>query len=827
MDFNINEIKSEIILNYKKIFDNSVSPKYIDFGNGIDFENGVDLFFKLVLFKANNNKLDGLNKTVLNALNESLITRKGDLNALKILIEELEPFLKKVIYIKSDFLENYVDDHTKTLMPLFKILRLDEDLNNNTVRYSEQNLDSFKGQRDFRFHLCNSWLIRNQVHNSPNWDNVEIAQNLRDILVVYLYASLKDFNSLDGKLANVPLPNKQVKDEHENLFDDPKIKPLYDFISFNHETYEIRTEIVRSYILHFLSEQSSKVKLDQIQKTCNQQFKTSTEKDFYERTLRDLKAADKVLISGLFDDEYELTEDENNRIKKVKEQFEFQKELFFYELGEVLKPFSLERRIDEIVGKLTHLFELNYNIDLDEISSRGFEATDNVNNITAFTNFLRTLVPDKKSAEELFKKTIILCGENDFLHRITASQVFGKATNPDQIDQYIRQQERIIYLDTNILLYILCYWYEDSSSFENIYYKVAKEFLKFVEDRDNIKLRTSNLYLLEIAYQLKEALLLVPFESLGLFKRVSNSNNIFYKYYIHLKEDNLLDDEINDFADFLNQFGGLSTDDLLDKNYLSKISNSVREIIETSGFHIKVVDLPSYQYEVAFEEFKNALPFPRPPETINNDAKLICHLSSKNSHNNEPILATWDTIFFSVRRKYLSKNKNAGKWHLFTLSKLINHLQLLEFKINPESVTNDFLTLSDSFNISEKTKQTLDIFNELFDISKEERRRYMNKLQEFNSKYIFNLHNAAEDSAEESIENKPIEKLIMELNKYYANKNTQFSFKDFKLIFPEKDLFDKVVSIFEEELEFFIRNRHFSSTMFSRVDELIRELKNK
>lgn len=820
MDYNLTAIKAEIVGNCKSIFDSSTNPIYAQFAPTFTFEDGVDVFFRVILFKTNIHKLDGLPKTLLPALQEAFVSRRGTLNPVKIIIEELEPFLKKLIFINSSLTIDHSNDSGKTLMPLIKELNLSQGVTSGTLPwFTEQNVVTFKSHDEFVYFIGSAYLTRNQVHNSPNWNMVELSTNLRDVLVTYLYATFKYFAVLKPAVAAVPLPSQTTTVSKTKVFEDPKLKPLYDFASYNYRTYEIRTEIVKSFILHFLSSQANKVKLDEIRNNCNAQFKTSTDTSFYERTLKDLVKKGKIKISGLHDDEFEIEVTEKDRIQKQKEFFSFQKEMFIYEVTEVLKKYGIQENVEDIIAQLTILFEKNYNIDIQQIIENGIETGENTPNLLLFFRFLQSL--SAMSADSLLKDLMIVCSGNDFIHRVTAGSAFAEVSDLSEIEQYLRQQQRMVYLDSNVLLYALCCWYEQSRTYNNVYYKVAMDLVDYAAHEDNVRLHTTSNYVAEIAHHFKEALLLAPFDEMEFFisKEGARSNNVFYNFYVHLRDEQELDDNIRNFYDFLDQFG--ISEDLLDddKRFISVVSSIITPILEGEYIGVEVISLPPYTIDSAFEDFKNSLKFPRSPEVINNDAKMICYLSDRTRHVTQPIYATWDMTFFDARKKFLTKHKGSQMWHLFTPSKLINHFQLLEFKINAESATNDYLAIID--NLKEKTKSTLDAVSDLLNINKEERRKYINKLKEFNQKFVFNFTEREDSSDESSFDQKPVEKLLVEINKHYTQKSTKY--KDVKSVLENKNFFEKVVSIFELELEHYLKNKDFTTSLFPSIDALIQE----
>ena len=138
-----------------------------------------------------------------------------------------------------------------------------------------------------------------------------------------------------------------------------------------------------------------------------------------------------------------------------------------------------------------------------------------------------------------------ICEHNDFLQKVIAGEIFSDITNLPKIQTYLRQSPKHVYLDTSVLLHILCHFIHSSDRTENSTYASARDILRY-RDRGAIPilLSTTTNYVRECAYQLKLALQLIPFTELPFFGDLGESNNVFYKYYRELiKNGDLVEDD--------------------------------------------------------------------------------------------------------------------------------------------------------------------------------------------------------------------------------------------------------------------------------------------
>jgi hypothetical protein len=111
------KIKRELTNNLKKPFGNSQNPVFNN------FDEGLDLFYQIVLLKSNIPTLDGTTKTIIPALQDAYISKRGELNSLNTLANQLEAYLKKIIYIKDEI--DYSNNLYKSLAPLMEECRIE------------------------------------------------------------------------------------------------------------------------------------------------------------------------------------------------------------------------------------------------------------------------------------------------------------------------------------------------------------------------------------------------------------------------------------------------------------------------------------------------------------------------------------------------------------------------------------------------------------------------------------------------------------------------------------------------------------------------------
>lgn len=809
MNINWEAIKEELIRDIDNVF-------IINNPSFTNLEEGLELFRKVIFSNNGGFELGGLKRELPNALQDAFIDKIGQLEPLRVIATCLDAYLKKICIISHK--ETSTSVHGKTLRPLLERLEIIQ----STCPSLREPLSpsSFRGQPNYLEFVCDAYQIRNKVHESPNLKRVEVISHLTNIMVVYLYAAFKYKNEINA------IPNSQpniLKDITEKISKEEKY--LYYFISYGNTTHKIKNEIIVSYILNYLQE-NNQLTIEEIKNKCNIVFNSKDlQSKFYFDLLTKLSQEKKVIIEKQTHI-VTLSLEEKSRISKIVSDFDVNKNLFFSYLQDIGNKYSITN-LGELYNNLQEFIENNYNIDVAEAYNKGVDITNDENKIyQKFINYIFTITSDKNAANLLFRDLIELSKDSDFLLRICASRVFASLTNPDRFQQYANQQERVVYLDTQIILFALCLNYVHKAEYKNYQYETTEELISIAQKNKSIKLKVSRLYVQEVAYQLKMALLLIPFETVA-GKKIST--NVFYQFYWHLKDNSLLDEEDETFADFMKNWFNLEEEDAYENSFWNIAYNNIIEYLESDDLNIEVETIPTYENKNnASDIIRGVLNLSykdRPKNVIDNDAVMICHLCNNSFHTNEPFFLTWDKEFGGFRKKYMEKFKRADVlgFHLFNPAKFINHCSLLKFKINPQAMTDGFLSIMDTFNIRENTTTIWDTVNKYLNID--------NLKSTQRKKHIQTVKNILETDFEYTIDDvtniqktnnilQPLDIVINKINDYYVQ-GEKYNMQDFKLIMLSDEYFEKTTSIIFKSL-----NKNTSDEVIAQINELILKYKN-
>ncbi|MFY7787539.1 MAG: hypothetical protein ACOVQA_06660 [Thermoflexibacteraceae bacterium] len=637
--------------------------------------------------------------------------------------------------------------------------------------------------------------------------------------------------------------------------DDTK-KMMYDLISYGNDTAEIKNQIINSFLLHTIytqkniSESNLCVALnkqfnlkntisEQVTEKLNDKFiiKKATkdnknkEIDFCKQQFSRLVALKKITNTG---ENISLTASEIQRIENVKEEFLLQENYFVKQITEILEKYDLQDKyslfIDEIIKYFKSYFRKDFeeiNQDLDSVET---ELSDN-NSGKSFYTFTLKQVGKREIATVLSNELLELCQKNDFVQRICAGEVFAKFTQPDKLQQYVNEQEKVVYLDTQIVLYILCVAYSKTKAISNNpYYNSAVDFIEYLKKDTSAKVFVHRNYIEEAANHVKEAFALIFYTKIADFniKDLGGSANIFFNFYHTLLNNNLLSDGVLSYEDFLIDFG------FEQRQSIRNISDIVADILGQLG--IKVF-LKNYDSGTFFESIKKNLQniysmHPkysfRSETTAEKDAQMLCILYDNNNKIEKTIFITWDTSFREFRKEYNRKNANANFWHLFTPSKFVNHLSLLNFTINAESINKDILATVES-DFTRKVTSLADMLAKITKIPQESAVQAAKILKDFRTNPKYWADNAHElFTVETEPQTDAIDRILYKILNYYVVKKGKFGMEDFiDTLLNNLTNFEYTI---QKDLEILkISNGNFltETTFYEKYDKLIETTKPK
>lgn len=185
MKIDWDKIKIEIISETKEILEKEKS---------IIIPDVIDLFLKILCFPIEVDELNGIAIRMPNALQKIYVENisRIDKNSFFPDVASIEPFLRKVLYLIDK--ESYLDivEKKEGLSSLIHHLGLNPkniNLNWNSLNPNQR--------ANFAEQLIKTYQLRNiESHNCTEWNNVRLYDELRSVLVIYLYTAHLHSNTL-------------------------------------------------------------------------------------------------------------------------------------------------------------------------------------------------------------------------------------------------------------------------------------------------------------------------------------------------------------------------------------------------------------------------------------------------------------------------------------------------------------------------------------------------------------------------------------------------------------------------------------------------------
>lgn len=684
-----------------------------------ELEEDIDVFYNFVSLSLPYPEIGSIRSEMMRGLQAACIDEIGEITPLKTVAGLLDPFMKKLIsYVGLDTFENV---KTKMQMDLLKVFGywgiIIPSIKENTIEKSKGSADGF-------YLAGMTVLTRNKVHNSPIMDDSEITQRLKCVVAFYIYLIHRNKGKLLKK--NPDLAKQELhyfENNEENAL-------LYDYISYGNSSVQIKKRYVNTYAKHQLyrtSPLSEKDLLDKMQKFSVNTLNESAAKRLVAEmeTCNDIKATSRVPKS------YALSDKERDRIHDAEDNYNLSLKSFDASMLEVISRYSLRINVEGISKLLMDYLAAQYNYDIEEAIGDVEDAEKP--NYKSFSAKLRDLGCPADKCKDLFKELLCISRDNDVIVRISAGKAFRRISNPDQFNEYVRRADRKVWLDTQILLYLLCH-NDEYAKYDHPSYKTAMTLFNLPQGNENFHFKVAHFYLNELTSHLRQALLLISIVDLPFARKRNMSNNVFYRHYRTLSDSSGLPYGVDTFADYMENNFHLTEDEA----YASDFENIAEGVVEGKfadyNVEIEREDQQSPKDMKASEDVFKSLAqsgngiVAKVGRTLTNDAWMgLCLF--RHTEDQKPIFITMDNQFEPYRRQYMDKYKRGSSfnWHLFSPAEFVNHIDFINFKVNADNLTDSLISIIETSDMKDKTINVIDSISKFLDIpnvSSGQRKKY-------------------------------------------------------------------------------------------------------
>lgn len=750
-----------------------------------EIDKALIVFENLLNTKVDYFEIRDFGKRMKQGLQECYVSKFGDGDALLKISASIESFLK-VLIVKAG-LKTYAELNTRqmTLKPLAQASGV----------FGIAVIPSFQGRRLIEFDqeprgyylLASAYEARNaDVHTVPGWDRAKVAFYVKHIIALEIFCIHKLYQLLVSRY-----PELAVKTEVKDVsFTDLQ---AYDLVSFGKSAGEYKNRVLQASIIHLLNQgDHNETEIMQRAETQFGNKMTTGVKRAIKRLLKDNK------ISDTHSPLYGLTEDEKNRISRLREDFGSNREQLRDAIQECTKGSSLDGHLDEVFDELTKFWDEYLLANGDQEVSEEYDLTH-----SGLWTLINTHTGSTEGTSHLMRELIHLCQDNDCLKQ----KSFGKACTRilGRKNYAPAKGNRRIWFDTQIVLYLLAMPTDDYMPPSDPLFRSIWDMDHMILNQDGLTPYIAQIYKHEITNHVKEALSLCHFEECSWFIERTPSNNVFYRYYVAALNEGLLPYGIDTFSQYLEEILEVKPEDLDEDNADSILDNYVSYAIETKGIKFEKIPEPDKLKDaigVFEQEIRTKQLRPKKDIPLKNDAWMGAYLFEKDEIPS-PILVTLDKTFPPFRSKYIDlyRRGNLSTWQIYSPSRLVNQLELMNMEFNPETIDDGILLLVESETSGTEMKQLLDIVirltNNKWTSNSVRQKRQERLLAKFYHKEFENID--SEDEVNMDYTTKFIDswdKLINHYNNIDVTRDNNF----FQMI-KEDEVFDSVIELVYDHIQ--------------------------
>lgn len=499
-----------------------------------------------------------------------------------------------------------------------------------------------------------------------------------------------------------------LKPEQMNI--DKATRTLYDLLANGKDSSDIKNSLVDSVIISILYE---KAPIDSLGLKKELENRLGKNLPDILHSVNSLKTDQRIIK---FPDDHnliQLSELEYGNVKEILAHSRKAEKDFCDSFAEILAKFQIDYN-EEVLNKLKLLYKNNYSNDIDN-NTQSDESSD-LAIFESFKKYLLNIIDDKENIDKLIQEISSLCSSNNYLNKISASESFLSLYKSNQLEQYLSQKHKDIYLDTPTFVYLLCSYYGvDNNDWDNPFYRSMKSLIKLKDNySDKISFYITQNYLGEVAGEIKKALVFSQFESYPCFKDMGGTRNTLFNYYEYLKHCELFDkgDNIENFKDFIYSLG-LDNTNPNDSRFFKDANQFLSQVAE--DYDISMINWSQNdkyaEFKVAYEKMLLANSKNKSEMAICNDVNQVI-VSLEHDRDTDCYLITWDTTIHLLRDKVLSEDEHLKYSYFFICNpaKLSNRIALENFNIDGSALTNDIFAYADKrYDISNRVKSLLEL----------------------------------------------------------------------------------------------------------------------
>lgn len=486
----------------------------------------------------------------------------------------------------------------------------------------------------------------------------------------------------------------------------PKNKIIFDMLTSGGIVNDIKSEFIRTVAQYYIFEQGPQP-IQKVVEYVNSQLNCKIDSSYFSQLINRHDSGLSLQKDGLCD----ITQAQRERIIAIKVETSVIQDSIITKLHEVCLQYNMDTPSAEKIFKIiSAAYIRTSDIEAENLSSKtnaNDEAIDKI--INALKHQINT---NKLSADSdtIINELLSITVGNEYFAKLATTQLFSNLFKQNELEEYLSLIPKNVYLDTQILLQIICCLFEDSD-YSDFQYISAKTMLRNISNsRCRITLYTLQDYIEEVCVHLWDGFAVSEIERYLDFSDFGKSNNIFYCYFRYLTDNGIKNYEL--YSDFISDLIGVDIySNVSRQDFINEAVTAISYILTMQD--ITVVDSPyivydeldrlTKEYDLIAQLYRR-----KPHRAIISDIKMIQYLSDKNAHINqdtqlpeEPYFITCDSSLYNYRHHFIARYPKRLHWYIYTPLKFANRLSVMNFKPDPEALSLDLINVAEAnFNSS-------------------------------------------------------------------------------------------------------------------------------
>lgn len=448
--------------------------------------------------------------------------------------------------------------------------------------------------------------------------------------------------------------------------------------------------------------------------------------------------------------------------------------LLYDKFEECLGSYGIQDLSKKVMEKIFAIYQSHYKGESDLFNSHDTNDKRDRKLYNALIVLMQSKGKTIDEGRKITRELLNIVGESEYLNKTSLTGMLTGMFNSGQLEEYMSKQQRIVYLDTQILLNVLCLLHREVDYRDMLYDATVMLWKQLRESRDYVLLYTTNGYVEEVANHLCEAYSLSRFLALPYIRDLGPSKNVFFNFYLYLIEKD--DDSYEGFGDYLSKMLGFDEVIPFGVNDIRNFFYSIAvDIFEASHIEIKTMPTPE-DLTVYQDEYKLVMNrcnmWYKNPGSRTRDILCSHYLSDESNFINTetaipetPFLITLDRTMFPFM-KCLSTKFHRKPYYVYPPIKFANRLSVMNLKIDASKVNYNIICLTEkNFNANSETMAMMDVIAQIMSSSTLEGKNTPQELAALKRSQQNDVE--AKDFATKNNDSLPIDVVLTDIFRHY------------------------------------------------------------